>query len=90
MTDYITLTINEIVLEKFIFIIMVFILLWVTYQLCNILKDESKRNKEKEAQKRAIPYKKEYERLLKQEKFKEAIAYGQKHDVHLTNSFYYW
>lgn len=90
MTDYITLIINKEVLTNFYYVILLFMLVWVICQMIDMVKDTIKRNKRREVELKARPYKKHYEELLSKEKYKEALAYAQTHDVHLANSYYYW
>ena len=81
---------DDIFRNNFIIAMLFFAFVYLIFQIIDIIQDTRKRNKIRDAEIKAIPYKKHYEELLQKGKYKEAITYGQKYGVHMRNSYYYW
>ena len=62
----------------------------IIFKLIEMINYEHKMNKKRDAEAKALPYKREYERLLSEDKFKEALAFSRKYEKHMANSYYYW
>jgi len=62
----------------------------IIFKLIEMIDYENKMNKKRDAEAKALPYKREYERLLSEEKFKEASDFSKKYEKHMANSYYYW
>ena len=89
MTDYITLTIDEQIMETLIWIVIatVFILItWIIIDMIGAILKDSKREKWKI---KCKPYRKKYKELKDTEKYDEARKYYDKYYDYLRGGDYY-
>lgn len=70
---------------------LIFIFILMTIKLfITLIKDEIKIQKKEEIERICMPYKREYEKLKKEGKYKEAYEFSVKNDKYLREGYYYW
>jgi len=89
MTEYITLIINEQVLEGIMWSMLFFIGIFIMATFIQIIIEEIERNKRRRLEKIAEPYKKEYQKLQDEEEFEEAKEYRDKYSKYIYYGSYY-
>ena len=89
MTDYITIIINDKVIEKLAMFWLILMIIVIIYLFIDMLSDMLKKSEEEKKRKIAEPYKRKYEELQRQKKYKEASEFYIKHRNILSEVYYY-
>ena len=88
MVDYVTLTLNSEMITNAIWVFYVLAGTWVIFTLIDMIKDAAKENRKREIRIMKEPYRKEYMKLLDKGTYKEALAYAEKHRIHMGETYY--
>jgi hypothetical protein len=90
MTENIVINLDYELVSKLMRMIVFALVGVLLIQMINLIPYEYKRYQKRKVEARAYPYKKKYEKLLEQGKYKEALEYGKKYDKFLKEVYYYW
>lgn len=90
MSEYIFETLKGITWDNLASFLVWTMIILTIFEIWRIINDYEKQKKKEEIKRICIPYKMEYNKLLKEEKYEEALKFAKENGKYLKEVFYYW